>query len=248
MKAYRTLLFVLVLSMSFALPLRAQFSDSVHYYVRYASTGSINKTDAATAYLLNNNGRFSVRKDRVSMNLNAGWVYGQQNKLLTNNDVNTSLDVNVYATRSRHFYVWGLGNYTSSYSLKINNQYQTGAGLAYSILDRPGMYLNLSDGLLYEGSSIQQPDSTNEVYNTFRNSFRLVFNFTIWKMVTFNGSGFAQHSLQYNDDYILRGTAGLSFKLNSWLSLTSNVIFNKVSRTEKQNLLFTYGLTAEKYF
>lgn len=231
-----------------ALPLKAQFSDSVHYFLRYASTGSINRTDAATAYLLNNNGRFSMRKDRVSMNLNAGWVYGQQNKLLTNNDVNTSLDVNVYATKSRHFYVWGLGNYTSSYSLKINSQYQTGAGLAYSILDKPGMYLNLSDGILYEGSSIQQPDSTTEVYNTFRNSFRLVFNFTIWKMISFNGSGFAQHSLQYSDDYILRGTAGLSFKLSSWLSLTSNVIYNKVSRTEKENLLFTYGLTAEKYF
>lgn len=225
----------------------AQFSDTVNYHIQFNSTGSINKTDLGDAYLLNNNMRFGIKKEDISLNANAGWVYGQQQQKLTNNDFAGALDFNLYKTLP-HFYYWGLASYLNSFSLKVNNQQQYGVGVAYNIYDRKNAYLNISDGILYENSDLNINDTTREIYNTFRNSLRLAFRFTIKDILTINSNTFLQNSLNYGDDYIIKSTSGLSLKLYKWLSFTTSLTYNKISRTNKENLLFNYGLSIDKYF
>ncbi|RVU00754.1 DUF481 domain-containing protein [Mucilaginibacter limnophilus] len=224
----------------------SQFTDSTHYRATYQSSGSINRTRDGNTYLLNNAFRFGVKKKDMLLNFNNSWIYGRQQDALTNNDFSTSLDFNLYQTPK--FYYWGLANYNTSYSLKVNNQLLAGVGLAYNILDKENAYLNVSDGVLYDKSDLFLNDTTRDVYHTYRNSARLAFRFTIYKVITIESSTFLQNSFDYGYDYIIRSTNSLSFKLNPWLSLTTALAYNRQNRTNSENLLFTYGLTLEKYF
>jgi hypothetical protein len=225
----------------------AQFNDTTHYHTAFLSSGSINKTNDGTAYLLNNAFKFNVKKKAVSLNFNNNWIYGKQNGSVSNNDFSSALDFNLYKTFP-HFFYWGLANYNTSYSLKINNQLLAGAGIAYNFLDSPNAYLNLSDGLLFDTSDLMLANNTRDVYQTYRNSFRLQFKFNISDRVSIDGSNFLQNSLLRQSDFIIRSTTNLSFKVQKWLSLTTSLNYNRVNRTNSENLLFTYGLTAEKWF
>ena len=241
-------LFYLLLCLLMYSAASAQYTDSTQHHARFAATGSINRTAKGTAYLFNNGLRLGMRRKKISLNANAGWVYGEQQNALTNNDFTAVSDANLYSDTGRKFYFWGLGSYTSSYSLKINNQVQAGAGIAYSFIDNGTWCLNLSDGLLYERSDIIKDDSTQEIYSTVRNSLRLVFRINYRERIIFDGRGYWQPSLLESEDYIIKSNLGLQFKLNSWLSFTSTVIYNNFNLTRSENLLFTYGLTAERYF
>ncbi|RCH56309.1 hypothetical protein DJ568_00130 [Mucilaginibacter hurinus] len=240
------LIYTFILFTGFITRAVAQFNDSTHYHASYLSSGSINKTKDGTAYLLNNGLKFNVKKKSISLNFTNSWVYGRQRGSLTNNDFSTALDFNLYQTPK--FYYWGLANYNTSYSLKINNQLLTGFGLAYSILDSKNAYLNLSNGVLYDKSDLFLTPGTRDIYHTFRNSFRLAFRFNIKELVVLESSSFVQNSFDYGSDYIIRSNSSLSFKINPWLALTTALSYNRQNRTNSENLLLTYGLTLEKYF
>jgi hypothetical protein len=241
----RKLLLLLLSFLPFTL--RAQFTDSTNYVVGYTSTGSINKTNDGQSYLLNNAVKFGVRKKTFSLNFNNNWIYGKQDAQLTNNDFSSSLDFNLYS-KSPQFFYWGLANYNTSKSLKINNQLLAGAGLAYSLYDREGAYLNISDGILFDSSDLILTNEVRDVYQTYRNSLRVVFKFSISSFIVLNNSTFYQPSLDRKNDYIFKSNSGLAFKVNQWLSLTTAFNYNRVSRTDRENLLFTYGLSFERYF
>ncbi|QNL52636.1 DUF481 domain-containing protein [Olivibacter sp. SDN3] len=213
----------------------------------YSSSGSVNKTGDGTAYLLNNGLKFNVKKKDISLNFNNNWVYGRQRDILTNNDFSSSLDFNLYKTFP-HFFYWGLANYNTNYSLKINNQLLTGLGIAYNFLDGDEAYLNLSNGVLYDKSDLLQDDTVREIYDTFRNSLRLMFRFNIKSFIVLESSSFWQQSFNHQNDYIIRSNTSLSFKLSDWLSLTTALSYNRLNRTASENLLLTYGLTLQKYF
>lgn len=240
-------MFFLLLCLCCARGTKAQYSDSIHYHVNYTSTGSINKTNDGDAYLLNNGLKLGVRRKSLSLNWNNNWVYGQQNQQLTNNDLLSSLDFNLYRTLPR-FYYWGLASYTTSYSLKINNQLQAGLGAAYNLIDQPHAVLNISDGFLYEKGDLFLKDTLRDTYHTWRNSFRLQFRWTIRELVSLNGYGFWQPSLTDGNDYIIRSNVNLSMKLRKWLSLTTGFTYNRFNRTQRENMLITYGLTIDHYF
>lgn len=225
----------------------AQFSDTVHYHVSFVPSGSINKTNDGTVYLLNNAMKFNVKQKDVSLNFTNNWIYGKQNNSLTNNDFSSALDFNLYKTFP-HFFYWGLANYNTSYSLKINNQLLTGLGIAYSIYDRKNTYLNISDGVLYDQSDLILSNNIRDVYHTYRNSLRLSFRFDLKDLIVLDGNDFLQNSFDRRHDYIIRSTTNLSVKLRKWLSLTTSLNYNRLNRTRSENLLFTYGLTIEKYF
>jgi hypothetical protein len=210
-------------------------------------TGIVNRTNDASSYTIANGLRFGVSKKAITLNSNTNWVYGEQQDRLTNNDFLTSLDLNIYS-KLKNFYYWGLGTYESSYSLKVNNRTQAGAGIAYSIVDRPTLFINVSDGILYEFADLKLSDSTKDVYSTFRNSFRFRFRYVFKDRVTIESTSFVQNALEKNDDYILSSTNSLSLKIIKWISFTTLLKFNKVNRTNRENLLLTFGLTAEKYF
>lgn len=225
----------------------SQYTDSTHHYTSLSSTGVINNTKDGNSYVITNALKFGIRKKSIALNSTNSWVYGQQQDRLTNNDFSAVLDFNVYKTFD-NFYYWGLLNYDKSYSLKINNRLQAGLGVAYSFVDQPKAYLNISDGILYESSDLNLGDTAKSVYNTFRNSLRLRYRFVIRELVVLDGTNFWQPSLSYGNDYILKFNNSLSFKLNKWISFTTAATYNKVSRTARENLLLTFGLTLEKYF
>lgn len=232
----------------FSKVLPAQFNDSVTYYTGLNSTGTYNKTnDGGELYNLNNALKLSVRKKSVSLNSSSKWVYGKQKNILTNNDVSSALDFNLYKTLP-HFYYWGLANYSSSYSLKQNHQLQGGLGIAYNFFDKPTANINISDGLVYEYSDVILTDSTNDIYSTWRNSLRLSFRWEIKNRVFINGAGYLQNSLNYGNDFIIKSDMSLGVKLRKWLSLTTSLSYNQISKTRRENLLITYGLLIEKYF
>jgi len=225
----------------------AQYSDSVHYYAKLASTGSINTTQDGRSYLLNNSYKFGISKKKVSLNASGGWIYGQQDSTLTNNDFTTSLDFSLLRSVNQLYY-WGLANYDKSVSLKINDRFQAGGGIAYNILDKEKAYLSLSDGILFETNDLYLKDTIHDVYHTFRNSFRLMYKFVIADLIVIDGTHFLQNSLSLGSDYNIKSTNNLSFLLRKWLSITATMTYNKLNRTGRENLLFSYGLTFEKYF
>lgn len=226
----------------------AQFNDTTHYYTNFASSGSINKTESSSTYLLNNTFKFGIKKKTIAMNFNNNWIYGKTDGVISNNDFNTSLDFNIFKSDSSHFYYWGLANYTTSVSLKINNQLQAGAGAAYYIFNNKNRVLNVSDGLLFDRGDLFLDDGTHDVYSTPRNSFRVFFKFVIKDLIVLDGSDFIQNSLTRRNDYIIRSTTNLSVKLRKWLALTTSYNYNRMNRTSRENSLLSYGLTAEKYF
>ncbi|WP_353138622.1 DUF481 domain-containing protein [Pseudopedobacter sp.] len=226
----------------------SQFNDSTKYYINFVSSGSINKTQDGSSYLLNNGFQFQIRKEAIESNFYSNWIYGKQNQKLSNNDFSTTLDFNIYNRKASNLYYWGLANYNTSYSLKINNQLLTGVGLAYNIINKNNQKLNISDGILFDRSDIMLTDNTQEIYSTWRNSFRLSFKFVINKIFTLQSTSFIQNSLDKKADYIIKSNNGLSIKLTNWLSFETKYTFNKISRTKRENQLFSYGLKLEKYF
>jgi hypothetical protein len=237
----------LFLTLLFVSNANAQFTDSTNYLVQYTSAGSVNTTEESDAYLLNNALRLGIRKKTVSLNFNNNWIYGKQNQQLTNNDFSSTLDFNLYKTFP-HFAYWGLANYNTSRSLKINNQLLAGVGVSYSLYDREEAYLNISNGVLFDASDIILEDGRRDKYETMRNSLRLSFRFVVFKNVTFSNTSFLQNSLSNGKDYIMKTDAGLTFKLNRWLGFNTSYKYNRVSRTNRENSLISYGLTFERYF
>ncbi|WP_188133799.1 hypothetical protein [Chitinophaga sp. CF418] len=63
-----------------------------------------------------------------------------------------------------------------------------------------------------------------------------------------DGTHFLQNSLSHGSDYNIRSTSDLSILLRKWLSITATMTYNKLNRTARENLLFNYGRTVEKYF
>lgn len=243
LKCYSLLTALLLTSMISS----AQFTDSTNYLVQFTSNGSINKTDESKAYLLNNVVRLGIRRTAISLNFNNNWIYGKQNQQLTNNDFSSTLDFNLYKTLP-HFFYWGLANYNTSRSLKINNQLLAGGGIAYSLFDREEAYLNISNGILFDSSDINLENGLRDKYETMRNSLRVSFRFVVFKNIVLSNTSFIQNSFNNKNDYNIKTDAMLTYKLNRWLGFNTAYKFNRVSRTNRENSLLSYGLTFERYF
>ncbi|MFC4210879.1 DUF481 domain-containing protein [Pedobacter lithocola] len=239
MKILPLLLFLL----AFSIETRAQYTDTTNYHLNLISAGSINKTNNEQAYLLNNSLNVGIKKKSIVLNSNTSWLYGKQNSNLSNNDFSSTMNFNLYKTFP-HFYYWGLVNYNTSYSLKIKNQLLAGGGIAYNFIDKPNAYLNISNGILFDKSSLVEMAS----YTTLRNSLRLQFHFGFKDLVTFDGSNFLQNSYSREGDYIIRSVTTLGLKIRKWISLTTALNYNKFNITTRENLNLTYGLSIDKYF
>lgn len=211
-------------------------------------SGNVNRTNDGTNYLLDNGLKAGVRRSRLELNEQMRWLYGANAGKLVNNDFSSLLDLNFFAGDSARLNYWGLANFSSSYSLKIDYQVQAGAGIAYKLVDATYLKVKVSDGILYETSRVLPLNAAAETYSTVRNSFRLQVRANWGTRLGFEATGFWQPSLRIAGDYIINVQSSLSFKINNWLSLNSRMQYSEFSRTSKQNLLFTYGLRIEHYF
>lgn len=240
----------LLLCLATATATFGQFNDSTNYYIRQNSTGTINKTNDRDSYVLNNALRFSLYKKSISLNSNNSWIYGKQQDELTNNDFTSTLDFDVYKAR-RSIYYWGLLNFEKSYSLAIDHRFQGGVGIGYYILDREDFVLQISDGILYESSGLEERGETPGVASrqqTVRNSFRFKVRYVFRESITIDHIDYLQHSLEDRKDYILRSNTIVAIKLYKWVSLSLTVNYNKLGITDRENLLLNYGVLVERYF
>lgn len=223
--------------------IKAQYTDSTTYHLVLSAAGSINKTNSDVAYLLNNSLNFGIKRKSIVLNTSNTWLYGKQNQDLSNNDFSSTLNFNLYKTLP-HFYYWGLLNYNTSYSLKINHQLLAGLGIAYNIVDKENFYINISNGILYDKSNLL----ANEIYHTYRNSLRVQYRISIKELIVFDGNNFLQSSFDRKEDYIIRSVNKLGIKLRKWITLNTSLNYNKMNITNRENLNLTYGLTLDKYF
>jgi hypothetical protein len=241
-------IFILFLVCSFfRLVSFAQFNDSVHHHFSFASSGTINKTQESSSYVLTNVGGYEVSKKKIDFNTGASWIYGKQDKKLSNNDVSFSSNLD-FLKNVQKVYYWALLNFDESYSLKINYRFQSGVGVGYTFVDTRALNLVVSDGFVYETSDLTDPVLGKDIYQTVRNSFRVKYKWTYKNTVILQGANFIQPSLISLKDYILKFNNQLSVKLNKWLAINAAMSYNKISRTNRENLLITYGVTIDKYF
>lgn len=243
MKGMISLLFSFVITVSAF----SQFNDTTNYFVSYASSGVINKTREQSSFVLTNALKFNINKKNLSLNSGATWNYGQQQGNLTNNDFSSILDFGLFKNQRRLYY-WGLAGYDRSFSLKINGRVQSGLGVAYNVTDTTNAWLNISDGILYERSDLNITPTDRKVDYTFRNSLRIRYRWVIREIIILDGTNFLQNALRDRKDYIIKSNNSLSVKLRKWLSISGSVNYNKLTRTNRENLLITYGLLMEKYF
>lgn len=231
----------------FATTATAQFNDSTHYQVRYAGTGILNRTNTSESYITNQAVKFNMLTNKVELNFNNTYTYGEQRRKLSNNDFSSSLDINYYSTIP-HFFYWVLAIYETSFSLKINNRGQQGLGLAYRVLDRgDSLQVLLTNGILYEQSNINLSDGEQKIYSTFRNSFRIKSKIRRGKF-TFEGIGFYQPSLQDGNDYIIKGNGTMAYRFWKYLSFTTNLTYNYQNLNKTENLYMSVGLGFDRFF
>ena len=236
------LLFILQHNIAFS-----QFNDSVTHNIKLNCTGLLNKTTTGNSYILSNGFGYNVLKKTVALNTAANWVYGVNKQVMSNNDLTTHADLNFFKENKKLSY-WTLVNYDKIYSLNINYRLQGGGGISYNFIDSSHLRINVSYGLLYEAGDIKESDSISNTYATARNSLRLLLRWIIKDKVTISSIHFYQPSFETFKDYIIQSTTTIAVKLYRSLSLNANVVYNKATNTNRDNLLVTYGLMFDKYF
>lgn len=215
--------------------------DTAVYSVHASSTGSFSKTNDLRSAIFNNVLKLGVTKGNFSMQSSNGWIYGEQANVKINNDYSAVLEGD-WLKKTHKLYVWGLATYDKSYSLKINYRYQVGAGPGYTFVRNDKITVIASDGLMFEEGDLTDPELGKISYSTWRNSFRLKYHWVISNMFTWDGTGFIQPSISHKHDNIIRYSTTLSVRLKKWLSLTSSLTYNKLTRTNRENLVVTYGI------
>ena len=224
-------------------------SDTTQYKLGLVNTGILNHTRVINTYTLSNTVRLGIRGKKTELDAMANYTYGVTDNELVNNDLTASISGNRYVFTNRRFYAWGLGAYESSYSLGVASRTQLGAGIAWSPIDSPRAYLNFSEGVLVETSNIRQGDSTTSTQQTLRNSFRLRFRFsTLNDGIVFEGTNSIQNSFKDFGDYLLRLNNSLTVKVYKGVGLTAAAAYNKVTATNRENLLLTLGFRVEYIF
>lgn len=225
---------------------QAQYSDTTHYFVGIASTGTYNQTNISQTFLLSNTLRAGIRQKKFAFNTVNKFLYGQNGNRLVNRDFTTVWDMNYYPAKTK-MYGWALATYNSVYSLKVNHQLQTGCGLAYDFIENNRIQLNISDGLLYDFSDVMLLDTIRDKYQTFRNSLRIQCRVFAGNM-SFRVVSFVQNSLEYKKDVLIKADATLAYRFKKYFSITTQGNYNRMNRTGKETLFLTYGLSFEKFF
>lgn len=227
----------------------AQPNDSAKFHSLKANLGgTINRTAEGFAYLLQHNASYQYREARNAVNVRGQHIFGQSLGQVTNRDYNFGFDYNRFLNENRRWYVWFLGAYNSSYSLRVLSQWQAGAGIALNVIDRSDMWLNVSNGIIYEYSEIVDASEAIINYNTPRNSLRINFGGKFQDRIEYKTLHFWQPSLRHANDFIFTSNSSISYQIWNGLRFQLSFIYNKVSKTAKENMVFTYGIAWSSNF
>jgi hypothetical protein len=230
-----------------SLHLSAQFNDSIHNHIAFSGTGNYNRTSEGSSAISNNSLEFRHQSGQISSNTVLKYIYGEQNHAVSNSDLYALQEVNRYFSK-RRFYLWLLGSYAKIYSLDVKHQFQSGAGLAYNVLNDKHVFLNLSDGLLYEYSEHAGQELKPVADHTVRNSLRVQLKIKFNGRVSMFSTFFLQNSLKNVGDMIIREESELNVKLHKKLTSVLKLQYNRMTSTGKETFLVTWGLMLDTYF
>src|SRR5690349_21039388 len=91
----------------------SQSPDSAKYSLHYAATGIINNTQSTSSHVFNQVLQTEFNKSKFAVTTFASWIYGRQNKKLSNNDFSSAVDLNYRFTNTR-LVAWTLGTFDKS--------------------------------------------------------------------------------------------------------------------------------------
>jgi hypothetical protein len=229
-----------------------QKNDTTDHKIKYDLKGSYNKNTNNQNFILNNELGYSYKINHLEFNANTKWIYGFNSEKLVNNDFTGIVDGNYFFDSLKMFNAWILGSYLTSYSLKVFNEYQTGAGLAYKILDNKKnkhFFLRISDGIIFESSNFLNTDGTTNAYNTIRNSLRVQAKiYFMNNKVALEHTSFWQPSLDIKNDYNFRSSTELKISISSNMAFGTKYEYNYISRTQRENTIINYGISIQKDF
>src|SRR5690606_13346801 len=103
--------------------------------------------------------------------------------------------------------------------------------------------LRISDGIIYEQSNVINSEANQELYNVFRNSLRMQLVARAWNKVELRGTFFWQPNLQNITDRNILTDVSLGLKISNNIKFDTRFGYNFISRTAKENLTFTYGIS-----
>ncbi len=236
-----------VLVFCFGATCNAQFNDTIHSYISLSATGNFNRTNEIRSSLSSNTFEFKRRSAKLAANTSLRYIFGKQNGEVANNDFYGLQELNKYI-RTQRFYAWVLASYAQIYSLGIRHQFQTGPGLAYTILQKQYVSFNISDGIIYEYRQLRDEKISNLRDQAIRNSLRLQLKGNLNDVVSLTSTFFLQNSLADARDAIIREETELQLRVHKVLTLTGKLQYNLLTSTEKETLLLTWGLTYRNYF
>jgi len=226
----------------------AQYEDTMTYHIKAQLAGVANRTNTTRSFIANNGIQYSMTRVHTSFNWSGNWIYGKQNGGITNNDFSSIMDYNLYNKKKR-LYGWWFAAYDKSYSLKIIDRLQAGLGLGYIFVDNSKLNINVSEGIIYENTDLDQTSDPNVMdIETFRNSLRLKYTINLNTIIVLHGSNYWQQSIEKEDDYIIKAYNTLNVKIRQWLSISVVMNYNKINITQRENFMLTYGLTFDKTF
>ena len=157
--------------------------DSNKREIDYTSSGSVNKTQKGTSYLLTNFIGGTFKKNTTITSVGSSFIYGKQNLIQTNKDFAGFINIDLFKSpQFNKIYYWYLMDYNNSYSLKVFNELQTGVGEAYLFINNKNIKLSFSDGIIFDQSNVVL--NNNKIYHqTYRNSLKLKIHFSINELI-----------------------------------------------------------------
>lgn len=156
----------------------------------------------------------------IKLQSNPSYIYGQQNKILTERE--TFIDLRTSILHERKLYYLAFTSFEKSNLRRINNRFVGAAGLGLKILQKANAYISATNVLLYEKTDFV----VNEKFpdrNLWRNSTRLFGEYTLHdKKFSFSHTLFLQPSIT-EKNFRWNGNVILKYQLSKTISLRSTV-------------------------
>lgn len=218
--------------------------DSTVIHARVASDGTA-QFGNVQRILLRNSFASSLRNDWYEAELQAVYVYGEQAKLVTENDLlcNINTGIDIYENAS----ILLFGTYESSRLRRIQHRYQIGIGPKYIIFNTESSHWTSSAVCLIDRTIFE----SKEELSSNRLSLRIKGRQTIIeKKLIFSTEMYYQPSLSdFTNDFRWRSNTRLEMPVSSAIAITCSFAYSYESITRLGRLpgdtAVTFGLIVQ---
>ena len=201
------------------------------------SSGNVNRL------LVANRLTFNYHFKIYEFNVVANYIYGNQNKIKTEDDYFSGMTASIWHHSS--VYIWGSVVAEKSYSRGIADRENAGAGFGVNLIPKEkNRSLSLTFGYVYENTNFIALNDIKTVRTSLRIKGKHMF---LKKKIHLNHETFLQPSIISSENYRLRTLISLEIPLGKALSFRSSyqyVYENVVSQGKKKednNLTFGFS-------